>query len=109
MNTANLDSGCRKNVCGSVWLDCYIDSLSEEEKESITVEKSMTKFRFRSGDVIESLKRTVIPAEISAKRVSIVTDVIDYEIPLLFSKDAMKKAQTIIDYTKSTVSIFGVT
>ena len=51
LNTAILDSGCTKNVCGSVWLDCYIDSLSEEEKELITVEKSMTKFRFGSGNV----------------------------------------------------------
>ena len=96
LNTAILDSGCTKNVCGSVWLDCYIDSLSEEEKESIIVEKSMTKFRFGSGDVIESLKRIVISAEISGKRISIVTDVIDCDIPLLLSKDAMKKAQEVV-------------
>ena len=38
LNTAILDSGCTKNVCGSVCLDCYIDSLSKEEIESIIVE-----------------------------------------------------------------------
>ena len=37
----------------------------------------MTRFRFVSGDVIESLKKIVIPAEISGKRIRIVTDVID--------------------------------
>ena len=93
------------NLC----LHFYIISLSEEEKESTIPEKSMTKFRFGSGDVIESLKRIVIHADITGKRISIVTDVIDCDILLLLSKDAMKKAQATIDFTNDTVTIFGVT
>ena len=30
---AVLDSGCTKTVCGEEWLKCYVDSLSEEEKQ----------------------------------------------------------------------------
>ena len=31
---AVLDSGCTRTVCGKVWLNCYLDTLSDDEKNA---------------------------------------------------------------------------
>ena len=57
LNTAVLDSGCSKMVCGQLWLDCYIESLSEEDRNQLQEEESSTRFKFRDGSLAYSLKR----------------------------------------------------
>ena len=47
------------------------------------------------------------PWIIAGKKIFIETDVVDYEIPLLLSKDAMKKAGMSIKFATDTVTIFG--
>ena len=31
LNTAVLDSGCSKNVCGNTWMKCYLGTSSKED------------------------------------------------------------------------------
>ena len=47
-----------------------------------------------------------MPVQIGNKEVDIYTDVINNELPLLLSKDAMKISDTI-DFTKDKINILG--
>ena len=35
LNHAVLDSGCTENVCGTSWLENYLETLSEEDREKV--------------------------------------------------------------------------
>ena len=85
LNTAVLDSGCSKTVCGEVWLNCYLKSLSEEELELIEEKEGGSKFKFGNGDALLSIKKVAIPALIRSRQVMIKTDVVATDIPLLLS------------------------
>ena len=71
---AILDSGASKTVCGRMWIDCYTESLSGKETESVKHTDSKNSFK------------------IGIKNVMIETDVVNAEIPLLLSKEILKKA-----------------
>ena len=83
LGMAVLDSGCTKNVCGEGWLNCYLDTLAK------------------------SMKKVFLPSVIGERSVLIETDVVKCDIPLLLSKDAMKKAAMQIDFKADVVKIFG--
>ena len=105
LSCAVLDSGCTQTVCGRKWLECYRDSLSNED---IVEEKPSTvAFKFGSGKPVTSTKRTVILAVIGSKEVNLETDMIDVDIPLLMSKSAMKKAETVLNFNEDCVTMFG--
>ncbi len=60
LSCAVLDSGCTQTVCGESWLQCYKDTLSVEELETLVESPSETRFKFGDGKVIKSEKRVVI-------------------------------------------------
>ena len=106
-SAAILDSGATATVAGRIWVECYIDSLSEHSTKSITYHKSNNSFKFGSGKLHQSLYMIMIPAYIGSKNVWIEVDVIETDIPLLMSKKAMKKANTTINFKNDTVTMFG--
>ena len=106
-NMALLDSGCTKTVCGESWLKFYIETLSEEEVACIKFEESDSTFKFGDSKLIKANRRVTIPTVIAGTSVDLTTDVIDYDIPLLLSKEAMKNANTQIDFKDDKVSLFG--
>ena len=91
-------------MCGQVWLDCQLQSLSNEDQQSNREEKSETSFRFGNGKVFKSIKCVTLPTFIANKNVLLSTKV--YDIPLLLSRDAMKKAKTSTDFSKDKIIIF---
>ena len=104
---AILDSGCTKTVCSNTWLECFIETLSNEEKEFVKTEPSLTYFKFGDRKMVHSYKTVKVPTEIVGKKVFIVTEVIEKGVPLLLSKAAMKKAEVKIDFTSDGVYILG--
>ena len=111
INWRNLKHGsyglrCTKTVCGQVWLDCYLQSLSNEDQQSVREEKSETSFRFGNGKVFKSIKCVTLPTFIANKNVLLSIEVIENDFPLLLSKNAMKKAKTYIDFSKDKIIIF---
>ena len=106
-NMALLDSGCTKTVCGEAWLQHYVQSLSYNEYKQLETLESTNIFKFGDNKVIKSLKRVKIPVIIAGTSATITTDVVQYDIPLLLSKEAMKKARTQIDFEEDKVLIFG--
>ena len=104
-----LDSGCSKNVCGVSWLDAYLDTLSEDDLKLVEYKESDATFKFGNPTIYSSIHQVTFPARIGSKNVDIIADVIDVDIPLLISKIAMKKANTIIDFKNDKVTMFGET
>ena len=106
-NSAILDSGCSKTVCGRIWYQQYCDSISEKDVQSIEEMEGTSKFKFGNGESFQSLKKVRLPAKIGSKSVQIETDVVEAEIPMLLSKVSMKKANAKLDFVQDSVDIFG--
>ena len=102
-----LDSGCSKTVCGKVWYECFLETLPEGVAAKLKNKESDSTFRFGNGSELKSLFHVSLPARLAGKDVVIGTDVIDSDIPLLLSKNSMKKADTVIDFEKDEVWLFG--
>ena len=83
-----IDSGCTKTACGQVWLDCC-----------------ETSFRCGNGKVFKSIKPVTLRTFIANKNILLTKEVIENDIPLLRSKDAVKKAETYINFSKDKIII----
>ena len=78
-----------------------------KRKNNIKSFKSNTEFQFGDRKIVTSEKCISIPFKIAGERVNVVTDAVKSEIPLLLSKESMKKAGTKIDFVKDKIIIFG--
>ena len=102
-----LDLGCSKTVCGKKWLELYLDTLDEKQLNKVRYESSNAVFRFGDGAKHQSLKQVQIPCIMAGKDVHIHADVVDCNIPLLFSKKAMKFLGMVIDTNEDKVNVFN--
>ena len=53
------------------------------------------------------MKRVTVPAYLGSLRARIQTDVVQCDIPLLFSKNSLKKGKGSINFTKDTIRILN--
>ena len=102
-NMALLDSGCTKTVSGNAWLQYYFDMLSEGELSHVVTKPGNNMVKFGEINIIKFIKIVDIPVKIASVPVILTTDVIDYDIPLLLSKETMKKANTQINFKEDKV------
>ena len=105
-NCAVLDSACSSTVCGEDWINCYLETLDEEQKQNVKNFKSKTWFKFGDGIKLQSLKKMRIPCEIAGTRCHIETDVVASDIPLLMGKPSMKRAKMTLDMVNDSATIF---
>ena len=89
---AVIDSGCFSTVTGNIWLDAYLDSLSGDEKQSVKASPCSTKYRFGDGDEVYASKRVAIPVFLGNVKATLAVDVVPVNIPLLLSKQSLKRA-----------------
>ena len=106
-NCAVLDSACSSSVCGKEWLNNYLNSLNSDILNNVQRSSSDKIFRFGGGTRLHSEGSFILPATLAGKKVTIKTDVVDSDIPLLLSKDAMKKACMKLDLESDTAEIYG--
>ena len=106
-NCAVLDSACSSTVCGKEWLNNYLNSLNSEEVKNVKRSPSEKVFRFGGGTRLSSEGSFILPATLAGKKVAITADVVDSDIPLLLSKDAMKKACMKLDLENDFAEIYG--
>ena len=106
---AVLDSGYSSNVCGKLWLDNYLKTLDQEDRDEIYYSSGKKLFTFGCGTQLKSKGECIIPAFIADRRVKIKTDVVDSEIPLLLSRNEMKNLGAKIDLKNDRAEIFGKT
>ena len=108
-NAAVLDSGVSKTICNWLRLDSYIDSLSEVQEANTVFLTSSSIYRFGHGKTFKATKKTQIPAKISSHNVLIEKDVINSNIPLLFSWASMKQADMNMNFKDNTASVLDKT
>lgn len=106
-NSAVLDSGCSSTVAGRTWIECFIQSLSDDEREKVERKSSNKSFKFGGGETKPSLEQVIFPCSMAGKDIFISTDVVDSDIPLLLSKNAMKQAGIKLDLEQDTANIWG--
>ena len=106
-NSAVLDSACTSTVAGETWMNCYMDSLDPAIKEKVVEQPSDTQFKFGGGTVLRSTKKVIFPCVIAGSECEIQADVVESDIPLLLSKESMKKAKVKLDLENDSASIFG--
>ena len=104
---AVLDCGATNTVCGQPWFDEFKSSLPTSDQGKISVSDSSKPFRFGDGKIVNSSKMAKIPAFIGNKSVSIRTDIVDADIPLLLSKKSMKDANILLDFSNDQIHAFG--
>ena len=106
-NCAVLDSACTSTVCGQNWFDAFKDSLSVDDLARIEEQPGKKMFRFGGGTVLASKGSYKIPVFVAGMSLSVVTDVVESDIPLLLSKSAMKRAKVVLDLEHDVVTILG--
>jgi len=106
-NCAVLDSACSSTVCGETWLNSYIMSLPADEQAKVKTNESPRVFKFGGGTRLKSQGEYCLPAHVAGKDVTIKTDVVQSDIPLLLSRSAMKTAGVRLDLENDTATIFG--
>ena len=106
-NCAVLDSACSSTVCGINWYKGFKDTLSDEQKAKVVEKPGFKIFKFGGGEKLQSLSSCEIPATLAGKPVTIHTDVVDSDIPLLLSIDSMKRAKIKLDLENDTAEVLG--
>ena len=69
-------------------------------------DKFNSSFKFCSSIIIRSNRLVTIPVFIGDIQAKLTADVIDYEIPLLLSKDPMKMANAMTDFKNDKMIMF---
>lgn len=106
-NAAVLDSACTSTVAGETWMNCYMDSLDPAVRGKVVEQPSETQFKFGGGTVLKSTKKVTFPCLIAGSECEIQADVVESDIPLLLSKDSMKRAKVKLDLETDSATIFG--
>ena len=106
-NAAVLDSGASKTVCGESWFNTFQDSLSDHEKDQISFTKSSSQYRFGDGAEVTAITAATIPIVIGTTKAKMNVDIVPSNIPLLLSKDSMKRANMQLNFENDTITAFG--
>ena len=104
---AVVDTACTKTCAGEQWVECYTDTLSPEERKNLVYSKSDRRYKFGSGDPVTATKCVKLPCSLAGVDVHIETNIVPSNIPLLLSKESMKKARMVIDTGNDTAEVFG--
>ena len=105
LGSAVLHGGASSIVCGTKWYKCFLETLTDAQKKKIVKIKGVRTFKFGDGNKLNSLYKVILPCVIADIEVSIITDVVNSDIPLLLSKDAMKRAGTCLNFEDDTVTM----
>ena len=84
-----------------------MDSLDPSIRDKVVEQSSDTLFKFGGGTVLQSTKKVIFPCMIAGTECEIQADVVTSDIPLLLSKDSMKRAKMKLDLENDSASIFG--
>ena len=102
-----VDSGCITTVCGEIWYNSYIETLSENDQRRIISKPSEHQFRFGVGKIFKSKKEVTLPMYIDDTQIRMKTQVVEAKIPLLISRNSLKKANASLNFEKDTLDLLG--
>ena len=107
MGHAIIDSGCSRTVCGKAWLETYLGMLSEKSRRSVHAEKSDCRFRFGDGKIYRSTEAVILPVYFGKTHGKLRANVIECDIPLLLSRESLKRGECQIDFQSDQVIMMG--
>ncbi len=108
LNMAALDTCCTSSVAGEQWLNIYLESLPDNMKDKVKGPmESNRQFIFGNQGKLKSKARYTIPVRIGGCYNEISFDVIKSDIPLLMSKNEMKRLGIALDMKNDKGSIDG--
>ena len=107
MGCAVLDCGAAKSVCGQNWLNSYLEILTEQDRNKIIYSNSSSTFKFGYGNKVKATRAVQMPITLGSKKVQFKTDVVEEDLPLLFSRMSMKRANTQLDTSNDTATMLG--
>ena len=107
INKAVIDSGCTKTCCGQEWFNAYLETMTEDEIKLLKTEESQAVFRFGDSAPVNSIKKVLLPIKIQNVDLLLETEIVPSNIPLLLSKNTMKKAKAQMDYEDDKIKLFG--
>ena len=104
---AIVDTGCPCTVAGEEWFQSYITTLGRKDRLSIKTKNSKNCFCFGDGNYYRALCNVVIPIYVSQTRYYLRVDIVKCTIPLLLSRDTLKRAKAKIDIETATICFLG--
>ncbi len=108
LNASALDTCCSSSVTGMKWLKIYMQAIPKHLKHLLTgPHNSRTTFTFGNQQSLKSQGIYKIPVIIANEIHELDIDVIDSDIPLLLSKDHMKKLGIAINLINDTATANG--
>ena len=102
---AVLDCGAPKTVAGASWWKMLYENFSADLQKLCRFTPSRY-FKFGDGEKYRSRIGINFPGKLGNKNIRIEAD-IDADIPLLFSKDSMKKAGMSVNFMTDTITFQG--
>ena len=108
LNMGALDTCCTANVAGEKWTKIYLDNLTPEMKSKVVGPmESKRQFLFGNQGKLAATAKYILPTKIGGTENQITIDVIKSDIPLLVSKEEMKKLGIAIDMKNDRGTING--
>ena len=92
-----LDYRASKTIYREEWLTQYINNLKNTDQQKVIFGESNHTYRFGDGRKGKTIYSAKITAIIESDTLEIETDVVNNDIPLLFSKISMKKGCNIFN------------
>ena len=103
--TAILDTTCTKTVCETSWLQNFLENGGKVLSTQISHRPAP--FKFGHGTVIHSDKAITIAGKIGKTDCKINVEVIPIQLPLLLSKESLKRAGAELDLLNDEAVLFG--
>ena len=100
-----LDCGCTKTVSGIDWMDEYVGTLTNSDRDDVKEAASDVTFRFGDGMECSSIKKVTIPVTVGSLKCLMDVEVVQADIPLLISKGAMKQMGMNLNFVKDVAVI----
>ena len=108
LNCAALDTCCTSTVAGEKWLKIYLEAIPEDYRSDLQGPMpSKRSFLFGNEGIMPSINKYILPVNLGGKKTSVETDVIASDIPMLLSKEEMKKAHTVLNINEDKATIYG--
>ena len=104
--SAVVDTACTSNVCGTQWMNEYIETLNDTDKAKVSIQPSSKTFKFGIGTA-PSIGEYRIPVFLAGENMMLKTDVVDSEVPLLLSRQYMKELEISLNLVTDSAVIMG--
>ena len=93
-NRAILDEACTRTVCGNKSSQSSLDTLPVEQLQKVKEFPGQRLFKFGGGECLKSMKCVQLPCYLAGKEVLRNADVVNSDIPLLFSLKSVKTGKS---------------